>query len=117
MFTFNQVLIATFLLFVLACLIADKIQKEDKIHDPGWIVIDEVIGMLATWLFVFPSTKPIDLLLVLITFRFFDIIKIYPASWFDKEVTNGIGTIIDDVISALYAGITIISVKYLLTIL
>jgi phosphatidylglycerophosphatase A len=117
MLTFNQVLIATFFLFILACLIADKVQKQEKVHDPGWIVIDEVIGMLVTWLFVFPSTKPIDLLLVLITFRFFDIVKIYPANWFDTEVTNGIGTIIDDVISAIYAGITIIGVKYFLTIL
>ncbi len=116
-FSFLTVAIITIVLFIAACLITEKIQKQLNIHDPGWIVMDEVIGMLITWLFIFPSITILDLSLVFIIFRVFDIFKIYPASWFDKKVNHGLGTIADDVISAFYAGLTLLGVKYFLTIL
>ena len=105
--SFSSILLFTFLLFLLSCFIADLVQKKEKVHDPGWIVIDEVIGMLVTWLFIFPNVKPLQLFWVFILFRVFDIVKIFPANWCDKNIKNGMGTIIDDVISALYAGIFI----------
>jgi phosphatidylglycerophosphatase A len=67
-------------------------------------VIDEVIGMLITWSFV-RRVDPASLFWVFSLFRIFDIIKVWPASYFDKML-HGFGTITDDVISALYAGIT-----------
>ena len=75
-----------------------------KTHDPQWIVMDEVIGMLVTWSFVFPSVNYNVLLPVLGLFRVFDIIKIWPASYFDKKIKHGFGTIVDDIISGLMAG-------------
>jgi len=99
------------LLTYVACIVTEKIQKKRRVHDPGWIVIDEVIGMLITWCFVFPSTNYIDIILVFITFRIFDIFKIWPATYFDKRVKHGSGTILDDVISAFYAGIAILIIK------
>lgn len=92
-----------FIIYSSAVFITDKIQKKFNLHDPQWIVIDEVIGMLVTWTFVQSVELPI-LFLVFVTFRFFDIIKIWPASYFDR-LHHGIGTITDDVISGLYAGI------------
>jgi phosphatidylglycerophosphatase A len=86
-----------------ACLVAEKIQKETQTHDPQWIVVDEVIGMLITWAIVEPRNI-IEWISCFIAFRAFDIIKIWPASYFDKEVLHGAGTILDDVVSALYAG-------------
>lgn len=73
--------------------------------------MDEVIGMLVTWAFVFPSTDPLDIFLVFIIFRVFDIKKIWPATYFDKQVTHGFGTIFDDVISAIYAGLVVYCIK------
>lgn len=105
--SFSQVLGLTFILFIISCFVADYAQNKEKVHDPGWIVMDEVIGMLITWLFVFPRTDWKSLLLVFIIFRIFDIVKIFPANWCDKKIKNGMGTIIDDVISALYAGLVI----------
>ena len=99
------------LLTISSCFVADYIQKKYHIHDPGWIVIDEVIGMLITWCFVFPSINIIDLSLVFVLFRAFDIIKIWPATYFDKKILHGSGTIIDDVISGVYAGISVVLVK------
>lgn len=86
-------------------IITEKVQKEYALHDPQWIVIDEVIGMLITWSFV----RTIDfttIFLVFAVFRLFDIIKIWPASYFDR-LRHGSGTILDDVVSGLYSGIIV----------
>lgn len=85
--------------------IADSVQREYGLHDPQWIVIDEVIGMFVTWLFI-NQHNLLHLFVQLILFRIFDIIKIWPASFFDKKVDHGAGTILDDVVSGIYAGIT-----------
>ena len=105
-------LISTTLLTILSCFIAEYAQNKEQVHDPGWIVMDEVIGMLFTWAFVFPSTHPLTIGLVFIIFRFFDIIKIFPANWCDQKIKNGAGTIIDDVISAIYAGLVLLGINY-----
>ena len=90
-------------LTVIAILVTQKVQVEYGIHDPQWIVIDEVIGMLITWSFVL-SLDWYKLILVTVVFRFFDILKIWPASFFDRD-PHGYGTILDDVVSGMYAGI------------
>jgi phosphatidylglycerophosphatase A len=107
----------TIIIFIPACLIAEKIQVQDKVHDPGWIVIDEVIGMLITWCFVVPKVEIYSISYDFISFRFFDIIKFWPASYFDKKVNHGFATIFDDVISAIYAGLFILLVQYFLGII
>ena len=90
-------------LYATAVVVTQNVQKKFHLHDPQWIVIDEVIGMLITWSFVLSVELPI-LAVVFLTFRFFDIIKIWPASYFDR-LDHGMGTITDDVISGIYAGI------------
>ena len=96
-------------LYVAAVIVTEHVQKKYQLHDPQWIVIDEVIGMLITWSFVRTIDFPI-LFLVFSLFRFFDIVKIWPASYFDR-MHHGFGTITDDVISALYAGIITMMVQ------
>ncbi len=99
-------------LYLAAVIVTEHVQKKYQLHDPQWIVIDEVIGMLITWSFVRTIDFPI-LFLVFSLFRFFDIVKIWPASYFDR-LHHGFGTITDDVISALYAGIiTMLAQKFL----
>ena len=90
-------------LYFTAVVVAQKVQVTYGIKDPQWIVIDEVIGMLVTWSFV-RGIEFHTLFLVFTSFRMFDIIKIWPASYFDR-LHHGFGTITDDVISGLYAGI------------
>lgn len=91
---------------IYTCTLTDKVQKKLNLHDPGWIVIDEVLGMFVTWAFAL-SINPIYLLLCFMSFRFFDIIKIWPASFFDRKVHHGAGTILDDIISGIYAGLLV----------
>jgi phosphatidylglycerophosphatase A len=90
-------------LYVAAVVVAQNVQLEFGLKDPQWIVIDEVIGMLITWSFVRTVDFP-TIFLVFSLFRLFDIIKIWPASYFDK-IPHGFGTITDDVVSGVFAGI------------
>lgn len=90
-------------LYVAAVFVTENVQKKFHLHDPQWIVIDEVIGMLITWSFVQTIDFP-TLFLVFGSFRFFDIVKIWPASYFDR-LHHGVGTITDDVVSGIFAGI------------
>jgi len=89
----------------ITCLIADSAQKKYQAHDPSWIVIDEVLGMFLTLPFLVKSNW-LHLSIIFILFRFYDIIKFWPASWFDEKMKHGAGTIMDDIISGIYAGIT-----------
>jgi len=36
-------------------------------------------------------------------FRFFDIVKPPPAGWFDRQLKNGYGVVLDDVAAGVYA--------------
>jgi phosphatidylglycerophosphatase A len=38
-----------------------------------------------------------------VLFRFFDIIKPWPISWIDKNITGGFGIMLDDVIAGVMA--------------
>ena len=105
-FEYAQILliIGITLLTIYTCYLTERIQKKFSLHDPQWIVIDEVLGMLVAWSF-YLSSEPFYLLCIFISFRFFDIIKIWPANFFDKRVQHGAGTILDDIVSGIYAGV------------
>ncbi len=92
------------ILTMAAIVITELTQQKHQLHDPSWIVIDEVIGMFVAWLFIRTNNLG-HLALIFVTFRFFDIIKFWPASYFDVHVKHGSGTIIDDIVSGIYAGV------------
>ncbi len=71
--------------------------------DSGKIVIDEVVGFLVTMIAVPCSWQGIAIGFIL--FRFFDITKIPPARYFDREVKNGYGVVLDDVVAGIYAAL------------
>ena len=78
--------------------------------DPRQIVIDEVLGQaMPLILIVYLSSNdliniPVEIyyLLSFILFRFFDIIKPFPVSYFDKQHKNFFGIIMDDIMAGLY---------------
>lgn len=72
-------------------------------HDHGRIVIDEVAGMIVGSLFV-PATWGAALLLFAL-FRFFDVVKPFPANRIDRDLPGGLGVVADDVVAGVYAGI------------
>ena len=104
----------TLILTIVSCFIAEHIQQKKEVHDPGWIVIDEVLGMMVTWSFCYMQFDFYTITAVFLIFRVFDIFKIWPATYFDKKITHGSGTILDDIISGVFAGIVILIGKYFL---
>ena len=109
-FNIYHLLILILVLYAIAVAVTQQVQKIYGLKDPQWIVIDEVIGMLVTWAFV-PTVDFPTLFLVFSTFRLFDIIKFWPASYFDR-LHHGVGTITDDVVSGIYAGISCMLIEH-----
>ena len=89
---------------VISSFLSEYVQKKNEIHDPSWIVIDEVLGIAVAWLFM-DQGQPLHLIPIFILFRFFDILKPFPINYFDKNIKHGAGVIIDDLISGLFAGL------------
>ncbi len=84
---------------------ADEAGKIYGEADDGRIVIDELVGYLATVLFL-PFSWP-TALIGFFWFRLFDIIKPPPANWFDREMKNGIGVTLDDLVAGIYAAVAL----------
>ena len=70
-----------------------------KNHDHSSIVFDEIVGMLVP-LFFIPFTF-LNVLVCFCFFRFFDILKPWPISYFDRSFKGGFGIMIDDLIAGL----------------
>jgi phosphatidylglycerophosphatase A len=68
-------------------------------------VIDEFLGILIIVIFydIIKFTNDILMfVLIFFLFRFFDIVKIYPANWIDKNINNSLGVILDDLVAGVY---------------
>ena len=90
--------------------------KFNENKDPKEVVIDEFIGQsIPIYLYEIShgsikDTKEAVLfyLYIFILFRFFDIKKPFPVSFFDKKFKNSFGVIMDDVVAGLYVVLTLI---------
>ncbi|NOT29489.1 MAG: phosphatidylglycerophosphatase A [Planctomycetes bacterium] len=68
--------------------------------DPGFFVVDEVIGYLLTCLWT-RGPSPLALTVAFFLFRFLDIVKPPPARRMER-LGGGDGILLDDVVSGLY---------------
>lgn len=89
---------------VVACSVANYAERMLGEADAPAIVLDEILGMVATMLGN-ATTWP-WLIAGFTLFRLFDIIKPWPASWFDR-MSGGTGVMLDDLAAACYANITL----------
>jgi phosphatidylglycerophosphatase A len=96
---------------IISSFVAESVQKKFELHDPQFIVIDEVLGMTVSWLFI-QQHNLTHLFILFVLFRFFDIVKIFPASYFDKKIDHGAGTILDDIVSGVYAGLVYLVINH-----
>ena len=67
------------------------------VHDHGGIVWDEFVGL---WIAMI--CLPVSWLSIILgfgLFRFFDIVKPWPISWFDNNIRGGFGIMIDDIVA------------------
>jgi phosphatidylglycerophosphatase A len=84
-------------------------RTEQILHakDPGKVVIDEVAGQLIAFLPLPISGvgyAPILWLIAFLLFRFFDIVKPYPARRLES-LPGGLGIMADDIVAGMYAAI------------
>jgi phosphatidylglycerophosphatase A len=76
--------------------------------DPGKIVVDEVAGQLIAMLpLVFFAQWSIAAVIVsFVLFRFFDIVKPYPANKL-QDLEGGLGVMCDDLVAGVYAAVLV----------
>ena len=90
--------------------------KDSKNKDPGEIIIDEFIGQaIPIYLYEIShgTEKTTDQTIIIyvicfVLFRFFDIKKPFPVSYFDKKQKNSFGVVMDDVCAGLYVVLSLI---------
>jgi len=72
--------------------------------DPGPVVIDAVVGMLITLAFI--PAGPAVAIAGFFLFRFFDVVKPYPADRLE-QLHGGLGVMADDAMAAVYANLSL----------
>ena len=106
----NFILIGILIIFFLSIYAVNIFIKNLDNKDPKEVVIDEFIGQsipICMYEIAHEGTKEINQVLtfyfiIFILFRFFDIVKPYPVSYYDKNFKNSFGVIMDDVCAGLY---------------
>lgn len=85
--------------------ICGKTADDMGTHDHGAIVWDEVVGLLITFFLV--PISAVSVVLGFVLFRIFDILKPWPISWLDKQVSGGLGIMLDDIVAGLLACVSL----------
>jgi phosphatidylglycerophosphatase A len=80
-----------------------RVARLSGIVDPGFAVIDEVVGQSLALAAIPPSIAGYAGGFVL--FRLFDIAKPWPISAVERRFRNGFGIMADDLMAAVYAGV------------
>lgn len=99
-FSEPYILVIFILIFLILGIYTSDFAERIYGFDPPQVVIDEIVGMWLTMLFV-----PKTLILVVIgfvLFRFFDIVKPFPAKQ-SQQIKGGLGIMLDDVIAGFYS--------------
>jgi phosphatidylglycerophosphatase A len=99
--------VAAFL--AIAVFASDAAGRYWKVPDASPIVVDEVAGYLVTLALV-PWSWPAALLGFAL-FRVFDILKPWPASWFDRQ-KHALGVVLDDVAAGVWAAVAYQAVAF-----
>ena len=112
----NIILIGWIVIFIYSFYAVSTHINNSKNKDPGEIIIDEFLGQsIPIYLYeISHSTAKesdqaiIYYLLFFILFRYFDIMKPFPVSLFDKNFKNSFGVIMDDICAGLYVVLTLV---------
>ena len=106
----NLILVVLIIIFIYSFLAVASHIKDNENKDPKEVIIDEFIGQsIPIYLYeISHGTVKSDneaiifYILCFVLFRFFDIVKPFPVSFFDKNFKNSFGVIMDDVCAGLY---------------
>lgn len=109
--TLNYLLLVA-ALFVVGIWLCDQTSRDLGVHDHGGIVWDEWVGFLFT-MWMAPQGW-YWLLAGFILFRLFDILKPWPIGWLDRQVSGGLGIMLDDLLAGLFSFLLLQAAVYLL---
>jgi len=112
----NTILIGWIIIFIYSFYAVSMHTKNSKNKDPGEIIIDEFLGQsIPIYLYEIShgTTKEseqaiIYYVLFFVLFRYFDIMKPFPVSFFDKNFKNSFGVIMDDICAGFYVVLTLV---------
>ncbi|HUI91971.1 MAG TPA: phosphatidylglycerophosphatase A [Chitinivibrionales bacterium] len=77
--------------------------------DPGKVIIDECAGQIVSFLFIPLNIK--TLVLGLVLFRFFDIVKPFPVHRMET-LEGGLGITMDDVMAGILTNVCMLAIIY-----
>lgn len=97
-------------LFVAGIGICRAGQRYFAVYDHPAIVWDEIVGFLVTMVLAPPGW--IWIVIGFALFRLFDIWKPFPIRILERRVQGGLGTMLDDVVAALYSFVVLQALAY-----
>jgi phosphatidylglycerophosphatase A len=101
----------TALLFAAGVWLCDRSARALGVHDHPGIVWDEVVGYAIAVLFV-----PLAWgwwLAAFVLFRGLDIVKPWPIREIDHSLRGGLGTMLDDAVAGLFAGLALLLARFI----
>ena len=110
------ILVVLIIIFIFSFLAVAKHIKYNENKDPKEVIIDEFIGQSIP-IYLYEISHGVEKSqdeaiffygVCLILFRFFDIVKPFPVSFFDKNYKNSFGVIMDDVCAGFYVVLSLI---------
>ena len=112
----NIILFFLIVIFIISFIAVGYHIKNSKNKDPSEVIIDEFIGQsIPIYIYEIShgTEKSSDEALIVyiicfVLFRFFDIVKPFPVSFFDKNYKNSFGVIMDDVCAGFYVVLSFI---------
>ena len=112
----NIILLILVVTFAYSFIAIKNYTENNENKDPREIIIDEFVGQaIPIYLYEIShgTEKTMDQALIIYTvcfilFRFFDILKPFPVSYFDRKHKNSFGVVMDDVCAGLYVVLSLI---------
>ena len=92
--------------FIFGCYLCQKTSNDLGVHDDGRIVWDEIVAIFLIFA-ILPEYNWLTYILTFISFRIFDILKPYPIRYFDEKLESGLGIMVDDILAAIFALISL----------
>jgi len=112
----NLVFVGLIIIFIYSFYAVSSHIENSENKDPKEIIIDEFLGQsIPIYLYeISHGTTRNDgeaiiyYLLFFVLFRYFDIIKPFPVSFFDKNFKNSFGVIMDDICAGFYVVLSLV---------
>ena len=103
----------TVISFIFGCYLCQKTSNDLGVHDDGRIVWDEIVAIFLMFVFL-PEYNLFTYILTFISFRVFDILKPYPIRYFDEKLESGLGIMVDDILAAIFALISLYIIYWII---